>query len=586
MGKIYMKTFFGTLLHRLSVSNKEQLIWFGTVVFIMITLAIIHHKWKSEERKIRMWRMLCLLPLIIAVVHAFIYLRGFPLFVNGFFPLYVTALFVILPIPFAKRKIGYKVTAIITGLVTCVFGVYYLGMSPSYFNHSRESYTESFHSLVQDMDKHYVLKEWKEVDFTALEEKYMPMVREAEQEQDEEKFADVIMAFCCELHDGHIPVQTDDEDRLGCGSYTLSYKPREYGLAMVQLDNDNVIAICTTDDVHRLGIEDGTVITKWNGKDILQALVEDVPDLGMSVRANADRVAAMVLSGIGGDTIGIAFLDDSGIEQTVTLSDLGEPHTQLEAFRAYRHFEKLGEEDEFQSLLDENFSTKMLDDKCGYLRVTCESSDNGLYDILVGYMTGNHAKAREMFREKLRDLKAQGMEYLVIDLRNNQGGYDEIANALCDLFTTDDLDHYAVGIRENGNYKCTAIHGIRGDGEFAGLKVVALTNFGCLSAGDGASLYLSRLPDVTLAGLTDPYGCNQETGGVSVLSGGHVYVGFPVGLVLDGNGDPNIDTRADRISRNPVDERIPLDYDAAMKIFRDKEDYELEWAVQYLENSD
>ncbi|SCY19764.1 hypothetical protein SAMN02910370_01665 [Lachnospiraceae bacterium XPB1003] len=24
-------------------------------------------------------------------------------------------------------------------------------------------------------------------------------------------------------------------------------------------------------------------------------------------------------------------------------------------------------------------------------------------------------------------------------------------------------------------------------------------------------------------------------------------------------------------------------YDAAMKIFRDKEDYELEWAIQYLE---
>jgi hypothetical protein len=117
------------------------------------------------------------------------------------------------------------------------------------------------------------------------------------------------------------------------------------------------------------------------------------------------------------------------------------------------------------------------------------------------------------------------------------------------------------------------------------MKVVALTNYGCLSAGDGASLYLSNLPNVTLAGLTDPYGCNQETGGVSVLSGGHVYVGFPVGLVLDGNGDPNIDTRADRISRNPVEERIPLNYDAAMKIFRDKEDYELEWAVQYLENA-
>ena len=228
----------------------------------------------------------------------------------------------------------------------------------------------------------------------------------------------------------------------------------------------------------------------------------------------------------------------------------------------------------------------MLDDKCGYLRVTCEATDDGLYDIFVGYMTGSHAKAREMFREKLRDLKAQGMEYLVIDLRNNQGGYDEIANALCDLFAAEDMDHYAVGIRENGSYRPTAIHGIHGDGEFADLKVVALTNFGCLSAGDGASLYLSKFPNVTLAGLTDSYGCNQETGGASVLSGGSVYVGFPVGLVLDGNGDPNIDTRADCVSRNPVEERIPLDYDAAMKIFRDKEDYELEWAMQYLENGD
>lgn len=581
-----MTTFFGTLLHRISVSNKVQLIWFGAVVFVMITLAILHHKWKGDAGKIRLWRVLCLLPLIIAAVHALLYLRGFPEFVGGYFPLYITAVFALLPIPFARRKIGYKITAVIVGLVTCVFGFYYLGMAPHQFNHARESYTESFHSLVQDMDKYYVLKEWKEVDFAALEEKYMPLVREAQQDRDEGKFADAVMMFCCELHDGHIHVGTDDEDRLGCASYTLSYKPREYGLAMVQLDNDDVIAVCTTDAVHSLGIEDGTVITRWNGKDILQALAEDVPDLGMPVRENAKRVAAMVLSGIGGDTVEVSFLDEKGIEQTAVLTDLGEPHTQLEAFRAYRHFEKLGAEDEFESLLAENFSTKMMDDKCGYLRVTCEATDDGLYDIFVGYMTGNHTKAREMFREKLRDLKAQGMEYLVIDLRNNQGGYDEIANALCDLFAAEDMDHYAVGIRGNGSYRPTAIHGIHGDGEFADLKVVALTNFGCLSAGDGASLYLSKFPNVTLAGLTDSYGCNQETGGASVLSGGLVYVGFPVGLVLDGNGDPNIDTRADCVSRNPVEERIPLDHDAAMKIFRDRDDYELEWAMQYLEKGD
>lgn len=582
-----MNTFFGTLWHRIALSNKEQLVWFGAVVIIMLVLAVLHHKWKGDSRKIRLWRVLCFLPAVIAAVHALIYLRGFPLFIMGFFPLYAVALFALLPIPFAKRKIGYKITAVLAGLVTCVMGFYYINMAPDYFNHTKQSYTESFHSLVQDMDEHYVLKEWKEVDFAALEAKYMPMVTEAEQEQDEEKFADAVMMFCSELHDGHVPVVTDDKDRIkGCISYTVSYKPREYGLAMVQLDNGDVIAVCTGADVQKLGIKDGTVITKWDGKDILKACAEEVPNLGMSVKENAERIAAIVLSGVGGDTVEVSFLDDNGTEQTATLKDLGDSHTQLEAFRLFRHFEKLGAEDEFESLMNENFSTKMLDDKCGYLRITVELSDDDLYDIFVGYTTGNHAKAREMFREKLRGLKSQGMEYLVVDIRNNQGGYDEIPIALCDLFTTEDMNHYAVGIRVNDSYKATSTHGIHGDGEFADLKVLVLTNYGCISAGDGATLYLSMMPNVTVAGLTDSYGCNQETGGISALSGGHVYVGFPVGLVLNGNGDPNIDTRKDCVSRDPVDVRIPFDYDAAMQIFRDKEDYELNWAMQYLRSND
>lgn len=577
-----MKTFCGTFMHLIFTSNKEHLIWLCVIVVMMITLEFIHYKCMDDDKRIRLWRFLCLLPLIVAAIHAFIYLRGFLQFAGGYFPIYTIAFFALLPIPFAKRKNGYKIAAAITGLITCVLGFVYLGMSPMYFNHTQKSYTESFHSFVQDMDKHYILKEWKAVDFTALEKKYMPLVQEAEQNQNQDEFTDAIMMFCSELHDGHVQVITHDEDRIRCASYTLSYRPREYGMAMVQLDNGDVIAVCTTEDVHNFGIKDGTLITRWNGKDILRACAEDVPDLGMPVKSNAERVAAMVLSGVGGQTVDVSFIDKNGVEQTVTLTDLGKPHTQLESFRAFRHFEKLGAEDGYQSLVNENFSTKMLDENCGYIRVTTEETDNGLYDTFIGYMMGNHVKAMEMFREKLRGLKAQGMDYLVIDLRNNQGGSDEIANALCNLLTTEDQDNYGVGIRQNGNYKTTSIHGIHADGEFADLRVVALTNFGCLSAGDGASLYLSSLPNVTLAGLTDSYGCNQETGGVSVLSGGTVLVGYPVGLVLDGSSTPNIDTRADCISRNPVEERIPLDFDAAMKMFHDKEDYELEWAMQYL----
>lgn len=178
------------------------------------------------------------------------------------------------------------------------------------------------------------------------------------------------------------------------------------------------------------------------------------------------------------------------------------------------------------------------------------------------------------------------MEYLVIDLRNNIGGFDELGIALCDLLTTEKQYASGLGIRKNGEYTCISDKWIHGDGEFSDLKVVALTNLYCVSGGDVTAKYLSKLPNVTLAGITDSCGSAQMTGGCCVLTDGIVEVSYPVGLTLDENREPNIDTRSDQISRNPVEVRIPLDYNAAMMIFHDNEDYELQWVLNYLEQND
>ena len=225
---------------------------------------------------------------------------------------------------------------------------------------------------------------------------------------------------------------------------------------------------------------------------------------------------------------------------------------------------------------------KMLTGKCGYLPLTALTTGNTLRDNMSFY-SGESKWAEETFRKKLRRLKEQGMEYLVIDLRNNIGGYDELGVALCGLLTNEDMYASGLGLRKYGEYIGLTEKRINGGGEFSDLKVVALTNFNCISGGDVVAEYLSRLPNVTLAGLTDPCGSGQMTGGCCVLSKGIVEVSYPIGLTLNENSEPNIDPRADRISRNPVEVRIPLDYNAAMKIFRDGEDYELDWAVRYLE---
>lgn len=58
---------------------------------------------------------------------------------------------------------------------------------------------------------------------------------------------------------------------------------------------------------------------------------------------------------------------------------------------------------------------------------------------------------------------------------------------------------------------------------------------------------------------------------------------YPIYYVLDKNGDLMIDTKADRLTRIPLDEYIPVTIEAALMIFGDNNcDYEAEYAVTFL----
>ena len=220
----------------------------------------------------------------------------------------------------------------------------------------------------------------------------------------------------------------------------------------------------------------------------------------------------------------------------------------------------------------------MLENNIGYLRVTQEEID--AFSDTFSYLTGNHIVAREKFREDLRKLKNQGMTKLIIDIRNNAGGFDEVSTALTSLFTDEEIYAFSLGVKDGKTLKSVDDRYVIPDGEFKDLEILVLTSMRCGSAGDGLVLYLSRLENVTVAGITNPLGINQETGG-NVYMPENVIISFPVGLILDENGNPNIDLDETRQSRTPVDVKIPLDRESALKIFNG-EDYELEWAVEYL----
>ena len=100
----------------------------------------------------------------------------------------------------------------------------------------------------------------------------------------------------------------------------------------------------------------------------------------------------------------------------------------------------------------------------------------------IGYIKVNRFSATtydEMI-EKARTLKEKGMQKLILDLRNNPGGYLHIANEMCDEFLKDgELIVFTEG-RNRSKKETFATE----DGELETIKIVVLINEGSASASE------------------------------------------------------------------------------------------------------
>ncbi len=87
-----MKNVFDTLRHIFATVNVTHIVWCAAVLLTMLILAVLHHIWKDDLKKLQLWRLFCLVPLVICGVHAFIYVVGAPIiFLGGFFVMYIIA---------------------------------------------------------------------------------------------------------------------------------------------------------------------------------------------------------------------------------------------------------------------------------------------------------------------------------------------------------------------------------------------------------------------------------------------------------------------------------------------------------------
>lgn len=558
------------------------------ILLMTVIMTIFHHIIVKKNADFKIWRLFCVLPLLLCVIHCiFFHFKGIEevtVFLYGtmYFAGFLMAIWQFL----YKRKYGYRIFSVfmnITAVISLAATILIpLSIAPAIRNYTGESYSDAFKSVVNTMKKEYVLSDWKDIDYDSLQDKIMPLVEKAEKNKDKTAYYIALVKYCYYFYDGHVMAMPANDSREKYYDEAKRILARnDYGLSLYTMDNGDTTAILVESgsEAENKGIHNGTVITKWNGKDIDEAKssIECIyPDLAFPVKENEEYAKSFFLAGKGDDEVKITFLNEAGEEQTVSVSKIGEYSNRLDT--ALNKFYHNNEDDED----DKNFQCRMLTDVCGYMRIKEEEYDS--MSDTKATITGKHPEVIKMVDKKLQKMREKGMKKLIIDIRNNEGGSNFISAAIVSLFTDKKMFCQGTGKYKNGIYYMNDYNYIDGNGKWKDIEVVVLVNSQCGSAGDFMAYNFSLIDNVTVMGITTTNGVDQNMGGMCITTGGDFAVLYPIGLILDENGFPLIDTRADRKTNIDLDEKIKIDSEAVEIIFGDNDrDYELECAVKYLE---
>ena len=316
----------------------------------------------------------------------------------------------------------------------------------------------------------------------------------------------------------------------------------------------------------------------WDGKDA-KSLGEGLTKYAGMCFADKDNEAfykVLLGSGTGGDTVTITYLDESGAEKTAELPKLGTYYSGI--LKATLNIINQGIETGHLTWVD-------IDEKTSAFRVKMM-----MYDF-KSLKNENHDALKYAITEKLAELKAKGVENIILDLRSNGGGSGDMVKAIASVFAPlgehyyctdglwdDELGGYATD-PETGKYVKGTDNYFTGENLWDG-KVVVLVNALSVSAADHFVKVTSEFDNITVMGFTESNGSAQAIGGVNLDSG--AYLQFSSCVVLDENGDIFIDSGEDMESGNDIEIKIDFTEETVKSLFDNDEDYVLNKALEYL----
>ena len=547
------------------------------LLFVYLIIVIVLYIFKNKINN-KVSRVLCLSSMIIAIIHYIYYYVPGDFQFNIFLFIYIYPIFIIIWQLIKKFRKAYRVLFYIL-MFFGIFGyvlTYYVTLQMDNLHVlTRYRYTNSFNKTIEILKKEYVLNDHKKIDYNYLYDKYYNLIKQAEENNDEELYMKTMYEFSSNFKDGHFIFNIFDENIKK--KFYKQYYNKNYGFGTILLSNGKVSAILVDKDseAYKKGLRDGMIITKkdnLNVEEVMRDIV--IPKNNYPVLEDELLFKSFYLFATGNEKVNVTFINKDGKEKNIEVSSISDENNKPEKLwnKIMYYDEKLN-----------NFDTKVINKNIGYIVINHENSD--IFKGLIGYGIDDASYYMdEILDKKIGNLVNQGVSTLIIDLRNNNGGYLVEAEAIVSMFTK---DSYFVLKEAKYNSNLFNKSYLKGNGKYCNLKLVVLVNSNTISSGDILTYLLKKNENTIVIGFTNSNNSSQSIGGLILLSGGKSSIVYPTYKALDENDNIFIDPDYNRDATLKLDVRINLNKENIKDIVYSNDDYDylLEYVVNnYLED--
>lgn len=256
------------------------------------------------------------------------------------------------------------------------------------------SYVESFDAMIDLLAREYAFTEYKNIDWAALSAEFRPRIEQAERNRSGNEFRRALRELSWRVPDGHVsaPVVTEDFQQAAAGGV---------GMVLVELDDGRVFVSQVFPDTPaaRAGIEVGTEILTVNGAPILERVESVVPYTGPFSTPHNLRLEQLkyAMRGGVGEPFEVELRDADGTARTVTLSTVFDP--------------------------DGFFASPFAPPEVGStLPVTYELFGGNIGRINLYSFSDDLPLTVALWERAIQQAKFDGVEGIVVDLRQNGGG--------------------------------------------------------------------------------------------------------------------------------------------------------------------